>query len=150
MFVVTATRTQAGAMKRMAERGRTFSLPMPAPKPVPTPRRDVVTYLPSHALAERRAIQAWKPESIVVEPIRFSSPSTIIARVVVWHRHVTFDDVMSERRTRRIVAARFDAIAAVHENCRIDGRRYSLLDLGRAFGRDHTSILNALRKRGIN
>lgn len=157
MIVVAYQRTQAGAMKRMAERGRVFSLPMPAPKPVPqpepapAPRQDVVVHIASHVVAEMRAAalqaKAWKAE----KPVHVATPARqIIAQVVAWHPGITVADVMSAIRTRTVVVARYDAIVAVYENCRMDGRRYSLPELGRAFGgRDHTTILHALRKRGI-
>lgn len=72
----------------------------------------------------------------------------MIAMVAVWH-DVTVEDIMRKSRAHPIVAARHDAIAAVYLNCRIEGRRYLLGELGRPFGLDHTSCLYVLQKRGL-
>lgn len=72
----------------------------------------------------------------------------IIARVAAWHG-MTTADIMCKSRADRLVAARHDAIVAVYLNCRFEGKRASLLKLGRIFGLDHTSCLFALRKMGI-
>ena len=75
-------------------------------------------------------------------------PSDIIQRVAFWH-DVTAQEILSDSRLIPIVEARFDAIAAVRINCRIAGRRPGLMDLARQFKRDHTSIISALRQRGL-
>lgn len=64
----------------------------------------------------------------------------IIMRVAQW-RGVPFAVIVGTRRTRHIVAARFEAIRAVAD-ARPD---LSLPQLGRIFNRDHTSILHALK-----
>lgn len=69
----------------------------------------------------------------------------LVARVAVWHG-VGVEDITGPRRFRRIVAARFDAVVAVH-------KAYPNLSsprLGALFGgRDHSTILSALRRRGM-
>ena len=55
----------------------------------------------------------------------------------------------SDSRLIPIVEARFDAIVAVRINCRVAGKRPGLMDLARLFKRDHTSIISALRQRGL-
>ena len=75
------------------------------------------------------------PEKLAREPKR------IIARVALAFG-VTAAEVLGRSRTRVIVRVRWAAIAevrAAHPN-------YSLPHLGRLFGQDHTTILNALRK----
>lgn len=76
---------------------------------------------------------------------RRSSPRQIIERVAAWH-DLTYRDILSRDQFGHFIAARFDAIAAVQHNY----PKMSLLKLGAIFnGRDHTTILNALRKRGM-
>lgn len=67
----------------------------------------------------------------------------IVAKVAALHG-MTASEVISARRDRKTVEARFDAIKAVAD-ARPD---LSLPQIGRIFERDHTSILHALRKRG--
>jgi len=68
----------------------------------------------------------------------------LIERVGAFHG-VSFDEIIGPRRDRKTVAARFDAIAAVHK-ARPD---LSTPQLGRIFNRDHTSILHALSRRAV-
>lgn len=83
-----------------------------------------------------------------VDPVAGTSPRKLIAMVAAWHG-VGELDVMGKDRRRNAVDARHDAVVAVYLNCKIDGRRYSLTELGRVFGIDHTSALHALKKRGV-
>lgn len=69
---------------------------------------------------------------------------SLIERVGTFHG-VSFDTIVGPRRDRKSVAARFDAIKAVHE-ARPD---LSLPQIGRHFNRDHTTIINALRKSAV-
>jgi chromosomal replication initiation ATPase DnaA len=74
------------------------------------------------------------------------SPHTPLQRIIdlVARMHgVSFAAVMGKSRRRHVVLARFAAICAVKEirPC------MTLPTLGRLFGRDHTSILNALDRR---
>lgn len=153
MIVVAYQRTQAGALLRAAQRGRTLIAELPAPKPPPKPVVAPVAVLLRLPVLPKPFL-AWakpeKPAYLAIEPVTFSSVRRIISKVVAWHDGVTIEDVLGKSRQYHIIPARFDAIAAAYLNCRIDGRRYSLPELGRAFGgRDHTTVLYALRQRGI-
>lgn len=75
---------------------------------------------------------------------RRAPPRVLIERVAAWH-NMPAAIIMGRRRSRYIIAARFDAIAAVH----VAYPKWGLARLGRLFDRDHTTILNALRKRGM-
>lgn len=120
-------------MKRMAERGRTFSLPMPAPKPQPEP-------VPDLSLAKRVLSFPLSP---------YHERRRIIDLMARMHG-ATYADVLGRsRRRERIIPARQAAICAVKEWETINGRAISMPLLGRLFGgRDHTTILHAMRKRG--
>ena len=147
MILVAYQRTMAGAKQFVPDTGIQLRKPPLAPVVVPEPRK-VLRFMPRPPMPVFIWSRPAKPRYLAVEPLPLSSPRDVIERVVAWHPKVTVEDVIDSSRMRRIIPARFDAIAAVYENCRIDGRRYSLPELGRAFGRDHTSILAALRKRG--
>ena len=147
MILVAYQRTMAGAKQFVPDHGIQLRKPPPAPIVAPE-RRQVLRFMPRPPMPVFIWSKPEKPRYLAVEPLPLSSPKEVIARCVAWHPGVTVEDIMSQCRTHRIIAAKHDAIAAVYENCRIDGRRYSLPELGRAFGRDHTSILAALRKRG--
>lgn len=70
----------------------------------------------------------------------------IIERVAAWHG-VNVADLMSRSMRQIFIEARFDAIAAV----KLVHPHLSLPGLARIFdGRDHTTIFNALRRRGIS
>jgi chromosomal replication initiation ATPase DnaA len=77
-------------------------------------------------------------------PRRASAPE-IIARVGAWHGYDR-SAIVGPRRFRPLSNARFDAIAAVKKA----HPHLSLNALGRIFGgRNHATILNALRQRGM-
>ncbi len=58
---------------------------------------------------------------------------------------VTTAEIKGPDRARHIVAARFDACAALRQSL-----GWSMPRIGHFLGgRDHTTILNALRKRGV-
>jgi chromosomal replication initiator protein len=67
-----------------------------------------------------------------------------IIRMVALANGITVEDILGLSRDRRIVQARFDAIKAVAD-ARPD---LSTVQIGKIFGRDHSSIVNALRQRG--
>lgn len=67
----------------------------------------------------------------------------IIAKVAAMH-NMTAAEILSNRRHRPVVEARHDAIKAVAD-ARPD---LSLPQIGRIFGKDHTSIIHALNRRG--
>jgi chromosomal replication initiation ATPase DnaA len=65
----------------------------------------------------------------------------IVAEVAARHG-ITVEEIFGEGRTRLLANARWDAIALVKRA----NPSWSLHALGAFFGRDHTSILHALRK----
>jgi hypothetical protein len=105
----------------------------PRPEPLPTPEADQYHKQPTPI--ERMSIPAQAKK--------------LIGMVAAWHG-LEVEDILGPRRRHPIIAARHDAIEAIYLNCRRGGRRYSLPEVGRALGnRDHTTILHALKKRGI-
>ncbi|MBE1208167.1 helix-turn-helix domain-containing protein [Aminobacter carboxidus] len=79
-------------------------------------------------------------------PRPYKAPALeLIERVAAWHR-VSVGDIKSPARSRYIIEARFDAIAAV----KIAYPKISLPKLGQMFCRDNSTILHALRVRGIS
>lgn len=93
-------------------------------------------------MAEHRRRRQEMTGSIGADPV------ALIAMVAAWHG---FDaaDIYAGNRARDLVEARYDAVAAVYQLCKIDGRQYSTPLLGRLFKRDYTTIIHALRKRGL-
>jgi Bacterial dnaA protein helix-turn-helix len=80
------------------------------------------------------------PEEAVV--IRGERPIRRIIRTVARDYYVTIDDILSERRTKDIVIPRHIAMFLSKEMT-----NSSLPDIGRRFGkRDHTTVLNAIRR----
>ncbi|PYE89620.1 helix-turn-helix domain-containing protein [Phyllobacterium leguminum] len=68
----------------------------------------------------------------------------IIARVA--HRHgFTYDDIIEQSRVKKLVAARFEAMAAV----RTAKPLMSVPEIAKWFKRDHTTVINALQKMGF-
>ncbi|MGD9868943.1 MAG: helix-turn-helix domain-containing protein [Hyphomicrobiales bacterium] len=78
------------------------------------------------------------------EFVRHRTPRELARRVIAWHG-IAEDTVFSPCRERPVVAARWDAVVAVATTF----PRLSLPKLGQIFGRDESTILYALRKRGV-
>ncbi len=99
----------------------------------------------AEAEAEERRLQAKAvAEYRCIDVLEVKTPAKkIIAQVAALHG-LSVREVLSNRRNRPVVEARFDAIKAVAD-IRPD---MSLPQIGRLFGRDHTTILHALRRRG--
>jgi chromosomal replication initiation ATPase DnaA len=146
MFAVSTRHTDAGA-QRLANDRRS------------TPRRDALIAASREwerkqkEAAEARRRAEYRRELAIAameRAIPKPRPSTpfdarnLIGRVAAWHGF-TVDDVLGPSRARPLVQARFDAVAAV----KMAYPGMSLPMLGRLFKRDHTSILAALRKRGL-
>ena len=55
---------------------------------------------------------------------------------------VTMMDLMSHRRARRVAAPRMAACIVAYETTPA-----TLMEIGRAFDRDHTTVMHALRQR---
>lgn len=93
-----------------------------------------------------------KVEADVVEAfeaILVKSEPSLIRQIIneVAEKHgVTYEDIIGKSRKANIVAARHEAIEAVHRA----RPKLSLNGIARHFGnRDHTTIFHALTKRGI-
>lgn len=96
----------------------------------------------------REAHERSGPAASIIPDVQ-GSARELIGRVAAWHG-LTYQDIIGRSRNRAIVEARFDAVAAVYLLRTISGRQFSLPQLGRVFGgRDHTTVLYALRQRGI-
>lgn len=154
MFAAYGMNTMRGARQFVPDEGLTIVRPR---------RREHLIEISRRWQAEQEAKKARKEafrEMIAAasrkhrrtrpfEPGNRGSPVTeLIARVGAWHG-ITAEEIRGRSRTISVAAARFDAIAAVYLNCRIDGRQYSLPELGRTFERDHTSVLYALQRLGL-
>ncbi len=96
------------------------------PRSLPAPRVQIPP--PPHAIA---------PFNFLARP----APKAIIKLVSLKHG-VSVDEIMGPSRSVHLVAARHLAIWLVHTHC----RWLSTPEVGRIFGRDHTTVLNALRK----
>lgn len=64
-----------------------------------------------------------------------------IVKVVADHFRVPVEEVLGQRRSSSLVLCRSVCMYLVRQKF-----RYSLSEIGRAFGRDHTSVLQSLRK----
>jgi chromosomal replication initiation ATPase DnaA len=123
-----------------------------------TPRRDAVIamslrFQSKQREARARSTQKLQERAAAISPggIRiapWSSPAKIVDQVAFWSG-VPAVEILGYSRIERFIVARFDAIVAVAINCRIDNRPPTPTDLGRYFGRDHATILNALKQRGL-
>lgn len=106
-------------------------------------RRDIaVNEMLARVVARYECIEPVGPRQNV------SHPQSIIATIETFCG-LEPGSIVSASRSRQLVPARYDAIVAVFENCEIQGRTYSLPELGRVFNRDHTVCLYALRQRGV-
>lgn len=101
-------------------------------------------HLPPQAIV--RDILDVASEDFESEPVETPKvPSVVFARRTVAmcaERHgVTYNDIMSPRRNKKIVIARMEAVWRVKM-----GTTWSLPRIGRFFGdRDHTTILHSVR-----
>jgi chromosomal replication initiation ATPase DnaA len=147
MKLVSSDRTMAGAKWLIRENTG------------PTPRRDKLIEASrrwqedqaSRAKLIKDEVDRLERKALLEQAMRQrSTPAiTIIEMVAAWHGFQVHD-ILSTNKPTALVEARFDAIAAVRLNCRIMGRQMSLPEIGRVFGgRDHTTILHALRMRGL-
>ncbi|OCP36748.1 helix-turn-helix domain-containing protein [Ensifer sp. LC163] len=66
----------------------------------------------------------------------------IVQEVLVLYPGVTWEDITSVRREKRLIEPRHRCMAAVYE----ERKDLSLPMLGRVFRRDHTTILHAVHK----
>ena len=97
--------------------------------------------------AERVAEEERKRKAEAEERRRIASSERVraIIMAVSDDRGIPVSVILGQRRTAPIVSARWEAIARVAIET-----GWSLPRIGLVFGRDHTSILNALRKMGLD
>lgn len=119
-------------------------------KPIIEAAKDVVTETPEEE-SDRLARSHQKMEEILskfgTKSICSSRPSgmSIIDRFAKAHK-VSVGEIVGPRRSRYLIAPRFEAIVAVA----IERPDMSLPQIGRLFNRDHTSIINAFKKMGFH
>lgn len=165
-FVYSYSRTMAGARAIVVDEGLTIAPPAKSKReriiemsrrwneargkvvpirPAPLPLPDPVEIEQREMEAERQANLAELHRTPVE---RRASVKEVITRVAAWH-DLSYAEIIADGRFRHIVVARRDAVVAVWLNCRIEGKPPTLASLSRAFNKDHTGILNILRKVGL-
>lgn len=82
-------------------------------------------------------LSLWRGETLKVRRPRMAD---IVAAVADKH-DVTVADLKGPSRVKHIVAARFEAMARMY-----DLGIWSMPQIGRFFGRDHTTVLNGIRR----
>lgn len=125
MKLYAAARTQAGIQRLAQQRGQ--------PAPTVEPRRP-----------ERALVAVPVANNVVRLVIPRTEAQQIIHNVAADHG-LTAADILGKSRRRKVIEARFDAVAAV----KTARPMMTLNQLGRLFKRDHTSAHAALRKRGM-
>ncbi len=125
MFAAYSRNTEAGARRIAAQRVQALPPPVVAPEPQSAPVGLAV--------------------ACNVIPFRYPNGSARrIVEMVARMHGVGYADIMSKARTDRISHARQAAVCAVKEAFPV----WSLNQIGRLFGIDHTSVLHAYQKRG--
>jgi chromosomal replication initiation ATPase DnaA len=94
--------------------------------------------------AERAPVVVPVAHNVVRLVIPRTEAQQIIHDVAASHG-LTAADILGKSRRRKVIEARFDAVAAV----KTARPMMTLNQLGRLFKRDHTSAHAALRKRGM-
>lgn len=85
------------------------------------------------------------PEPIEDTVIAFVPPVRALISNVAAKYGLTYQDIIGPSRENKIVVARHEAICTV----RRARPEMTLPHLGKEFRRDHTTVLHALRKRGL-
>jgi chromosomal replication initiation ATPase DnaA len=122
MFFAVSTKTMAGARQRAAQRIEALPPTIPAPASETAPRGSNI--------------------------VRLVIPKTemqLLIESIARQHGVAVADIMGKTLADRVLAARFDAIAAVKKA----RPNISFPALGRMFNRDSASVRNALKKRGL-
>lgn len=157
MFIARYSRTMANARQIVPDEG--FQRRTPRRERLNALSREWEARRQEKLDAERQAkaqaaedIARWKRKHrrtrFVVKEAR-TAHSDLIARVAVWHGFTAADILDTSKRMKPLVVARRDAIEAVWRNCLIEMKKPTLISMARAFGADHTSILYALKQRGL-
>ena len=129
MIAASIGRSEAG--KRIHEQGLAYERSIREAEQRERSKREFERYLA--AVFAAKAKQEPKP----APPVTIRS---IIAATAERHG-LTYDNLVAHSRALRLVAARFEAMyeAAVQT-------QHSLVAIGHAFGRDHTTVINAIRR----
>lgn len=132
--------------------------PVPKPSAPPIPIEAVPVAEPQEEAPPRR-VYDW-PRPLVrdvidvrseVDPLPLPlprirrTPASEIVAAVAYEHGISIEAIVGKRRDLSVVRARHAAMAAVYLN-RPD---MSLPQIGRIFGRDHTSCLHAIKKLGV-
>lgn len=91
----------------------------------------------------RKSLEAIRSYRCVVNT-GSNVPARQIIQMVATAKGFPLEEILGNSRNRSVVEARFDAIKAVAD-ARPD---MSTPQIGRIFGKDHTTIIHALSKRG--
>lgn len=146
MFAVSTRHTEAGARRIASERRTTSRRDALIAASREWERRQAEAAQARRKEAFHREMEVLRIEQSVPKP-RPATPfdaRNLIARVACWHGY-TLEDILGDCRARPLIQARFDAVAAV-KTMHPD---FSLPMLGRLFRRDHTTVLYALKQRGL-
>ncbi|PWJ80620.1 DnaA-like protein [Pseudaminobacter salicylatoxidans] len=123
-MIASYRRTEEGIRRIAAERRRSMAAPLELIKPSPEPISE--------------------PAKVI--PLR--TPRDDLMRIIdlVARMHgARGDEIFSAAKSNRVAYARQAAICAV----KVARPDMTLMHVGRVFGRDHTTILSAMRKRGF-
>jgi hypothetical protein len=116
----------------------------PAPLP-PEPRATAVAELRgrSNARSQIDGVTPGKKDPWLNDEWRVNATSGVraVIRTVAKYYSVSVRDIVSHRRTRKLIRPRHVAMYLAHE-----GGRYSLAIIGGVLGRDHTTIMHACRR----
>lgn len=148
MMVAQAHRTTASAKGFVEDTGFQERHPLRRRRLIDLSRKWQASHVSASAriAAIDRQLEIARRKYQVAPVARSATPArAMIEMVAAWHG-LTGADILSNSRKRVIVTARRDAIVAVMHNCRIMGRPLSYPEVGRVFGRDHTTILFAIGK----
>lgn len=94
------------------------------------------------AAADKAAALAKLSRHSIAERLRTVGLLDVVQRHATAH-YVTLEDLCSDRRTASAVAARTGVWKELRQTTNM-----SLPELGALFGRDHTTVIHALRKEG--
>lgn len=85
----------------------------------------------------RRVLSIWRGEILLKLSIEWKD----IVRGVAERHGLTLEDLIGDRRTRNVAYPRHEAMWALYET-----GRYTTTQIGRWFGRDHSSVCYAIRE----
>lgn len=154
MFIAVSKHTTAGAKRFVEDRGIDLRRTRPRDEVVKAfhrweDERARRKQIEAEERRRARAAEVARQQRLARDLESDNPPARAVIADVARRRGFTAADIVGPSRNRKVIEARFDAIADVYRRCRIDGRELSLSELGRLFRRDHTTMIHALRKRGV-